>query len=822
MTRIPALLVPLLFALASPAGAFDLVSAGKPAARILLPEKASDEEKAAAGDLVDAVRKMSGAVLPVGDDAPAAEIHVGRTAFVEGQKLDLDALDWDGFVMRTAGADRLILAGRNPHGTRFAVYRFLYKYAGVRWYIPTELGEHIPSRTDFRVGSLDDREEPDYRSRLWSSAARFDGGEWERHNLMRGRYSFHHNLLHVFVPSKLYDAHPDWFPLINGKRAKFADDSHAWQPCLSNEAAQEYAADLIIKHFDANPSATSYSLGINDSNGYCECAGCQALDPPGKPQFRGRPDYSNRVFTFMNGVARRVAAKHPDKLLGCLAYGWCENVPTFPVDPHVIPYLTNDRAQWIDRDFKRQDQELIRRWVKAAPSVGIYDYYYGSGYIIPRLFTRQIKESLKFCKDAGVTAFYAEIYSNWSLDGPKAWVASQLLWDADQDMGALLNDYYTHFFGKAAEPMRRYFELCERQWAGQPGEARWFKYFFRYDQLELFTPEVCRKARALLDEAAARADTDLTRRRVQLTSEGFHYTELYSRVFHEGARLAEATVKDVPSLEKTLAAMADYAAVPAALERHRREVMDANPLHKPVIPMEERAPGSPSVSLFAMLTGVADWARAHGAWDRVRPMLERTAASSSGTDLKWQIGALLYLGDHPDAPELIRNPSAEEAAAGATAPEGPDWSSEGLPPGWSSWMRPNTAGKLTWTNRAARTGKMCLAAVGAEAATFHQVVPGKPGEVFVAAVHARGKVPEKARVELAIQWLDEGGKWFNAPRQAAVLKPGDYADWRPLAVAFKIPEGAGKAWVGAVTYDLGDGNTVYFDDMSVKRAEVAP
>ena len=138
---------------------------------------------------------MTGVQVVAGPANGEPVIHVGRDELVEKAGLHLDDLDEDGFVIHTLGDRHLILAGRYPHGSEFAVYRFLHKYGGVRWYFPTELGEVVPRQTSFVVGPLADREEPAYRSRQWSAAAGFDGGEWERHNLCRGRYDFHHNLL---------------------------------------------------------------------------------------------------------------------------------------------------------------------------------------------------------------------------------------------------------------------------------------------------------------------------------------------------------------------------------------------------------------------------------------------------------------------------------------------------------------------------------------------------------------------------------------------------------------------------------------------------
>ncbi len=206
--------------------ALPIVDSGQPRAVIApVAADAPAETKRAVAELQRVVEKMTGAKLRVGAEPGSPTIHVGRDTFVERADLNLDELDTDGFVMATVDENDLVLAGRNPHGTEFAVYRFLQKYGGVRWYLPTELGEVVPSRASFSVGKLADREEPSFHSRLWSSAARFDRGTWERHNFCRGRYSFHHNLLHVFVPSKLGDSHPEWFPEIDGRRRVPQDDS---------------------------------------------------------------------------------------------------------------------------------------------------------------------------------------------------------------------------------------------------------------------------------------------------------------------------------------------------------------------------------------------------------------------------------------------------------------------------------------------------------------------------------------------------------------------------------------------------------------------
>jgi hypothetical protein len=353
-----------------------IVEEGKPRAALApLSAKAPPEVRRAADEFQRVLQEMTGTKLVAQTDAKGPIVHIGRDAFVDRAGLALDRLDEDGFVIRTVDERHLILAGRSPHATEFAVYRFLQKYGGVRWYFPTTLGEVVPRRTTFRVGQLADREEPSFHSRQWSAAAPFDNRVWERHNFCRARYNFHHNLLNIFVPSKLYEIHPEWFPEIDGKRQRPKDDQDpGWQPCLSNREVARYAAQCARQYFGAHPQAACFSIGTNDTaaGGFCQCAACRALDPADPVERktpRGTPNYSNRFFTFTNRVATELARTHPDKYLGCLAYNVTEPPPSFDVHPRIIPYLTAGRANWTDPAIRERDQKLIRGWCRKVPVV---------------------------------------------------------------------------------------------------------------------------------------------------------------------------------------------------------------------------------------------------------------------------------------------------------------------------------------------------------------------------------------------------------------------------------------------------------------------
>jgi len=801
-----------------------IVADGKPRAA-LAPRDASApvEVRRAAEEFQRVLEKMTGTRLPSQVPKEGPVIHIGRDAFVDHAGLELDRLDQDGFVIRTIDDRHLILAGRIPHATEFAVYRFLQKHGGVRWFFPTALGEVVPRRATFAVGSLTEREEPSFHSRQWSSAAPFESGEWERHNLCRARYNFHHNLLNIFVPSKLFDVHPEWFPEINGKRQRPHDDQDpGWQPCLSNVEAARYAAEVARRYFKANPEAACFSIGMNDTAaaGFCLCAACRALDPtdPAEQQTpRGLANYSNRFFTFANRVAAELARTHPDKYLGCLAYNVTEPPPTFDLHPRIIPYLTAGRANWTDPAIREGDQKLIRGWCRKVPVVGIYDYYYGSGFISPRIFTGLSEASLKFAHQTGVRAFYAEIYSTWSLDGPKAYVASQLLWDVNQSAAGLVDDFCRGLFGKAAAPMRAYFAFLEQRWMSRPGGSNvmWHG-FFDPAQLDLWPPAVCAEARRFLSqaEAAASGEEETVRQRVQLYSDGFRQTELWSTLYHGDKAL------------RTLADLERCADAQVQLERLNREVILPNPLHRASIPFEERAGNLPGRSLAGALLRLSDQPDARAA-------LERLASTSASAEVKAAARVALALRAHPErAVQRLTNPGFEPAAEAASGvplrarPAVPNARLDkptvarkrAVPPGWGVWFRPGTPGEGESLAEAARSGKRGFVLRGAEASCALQSVPVEPGEQYLASVYIRGKSSPEARAELMVQWQDAAGHWLTAAgHRTDRLPAGGTPDWTRLCVLADVPPKAGRLVFCVSAYNQAPTDALEADDASLLR-----
>ncbi len=552
------------------------VVAGDEQAVIVYEKDAQGETVKAWQDLAKYLKLSTGRELTAVserdyDPAEGRPIYVGRCRPVKRAiGYDLYHLDRDGYMV-VVEQERVMLAGPAPWSTFWAVCRFLEDYVGVRWLIPGPLGEDVPSHDVIRVPVGKHSYEPAILSRLWSGA--HYGGDWSLRQRIHGRYQFHHNLLRVFPP-ELFDEHPQYFPQHGSMRYRPGPDDHSWQPCMTDPQGVALAADAARRYFEANENAESFSYGINDGRGYCECEQCRAVDRP-LPEWHGfSGDRSVLYYTWLNRVAENLERDHPDKMLGCLAYSAVILPPTgMTLHRNIIPYLTSNRADYWDPQFRAQDQEMLDRWSRATHQMGIYDYAYGMGFAIPRIYNHLFQDAIRFAVEHKVRGFYAEVYPNWGLDGHKLYVMSRILWNPDVDVDAITDDWNERMFREAAEPMKRYFARCERAWREQDtGHGRWaYRLAGDPKQFEIFPPDVLEECTGYLEEAAALAESELVRDRIQFFRKTWDVTVLLAGNYwasHEVEELmaADADVTEVAAAMRRMAERIGTVDVDAVME----------------------------------------------------------------------------------------------------------------------------------------------------------------------------------------------------------------------------------------------------------------
>ena len=635
---------------------------------------------------------------------------------------------------------------------------------------------------------------------------------WGRSNGLTPALSFSENLASVFPPS-LFAKQPEYFPMVNGKRERPADNSQYWNPDLSRPDVALHAARVARDAFVAEPGRVSFSLGVNDGLLYGESPELLAAVSPLR-WFRERPDYSNLTFRFMNRAAEELSLSHPDKFLGTLAYYWEENTPDFPVHPQVLPFLTADRSQGYDAAFWREEFSLQERWAKAGPRrLGLYDYSNGYGFVVPRLHTRLIAENLRHARSAGFTDYYCEGTPNWGTDGPMIWLIAQLLSDPNQNAGALLNEYYERYFQESAAPMRRFFERCEEQWMRQSGHSYWLKHYRNESQADLFPSAVCAELRQLLDQAGRMARQSKVQARVTLVSDAFGVTERFVLMNEVRARLSRETVTKRLAGRVGAELLGEYLDARQDFMRYAEQTTARQPLAFSTILYPDFLRNDPTLAAVAAM----------GAGGSAGPRVDEDPARG-------------VLQGRPELSVADGMAFARAVAVGATTErltdgglEGalrPEWKiaglpyGVGLPGGWQSRVEPTRTHVGEVTAAAARSGAAGLRISEAVNTTVFQWLPAKPDQVYVGSVHARGHVTSSNAVFLTFGWLDAQGRHLGKS-MAARLPDGSWPDWVQLQQGARAP--VGTAWVGVGVHLQNQmrGDWAEFDDFSLREMGLA-
>ena len=768
---------------------------------VIVAAGASPEEHAAAAELARVLGVMSGLAWPVRQEGwfGGKGFYVGRTRTGARRfpplkpATDLLApkageIGPDGFRIRSRDGN-VFIEGATPEATGYAVAWLLQREGGVRWYAPGATGEIVPQRKEWTLPDLDLTREPAYVSREIYDLGGAEGNGWAGHNGLHGRLEFSHALNRVIPPQSLA-THPDWAPVLRGRRYRPgpADDCN-WQPNLALPAVAEHAAQAAATAFAREPGRASFSLAMNDTVCFDQSALTRTIVEPLR-YFRGMPDYSPLVFTFMNRAAESLAARNPSRYLGCLAYFWCENVPPFPVNAQVMPYVTTDRSQFYDQAYRAADLALMSRWgASGVKAFGLWEYAEGGNFLIPRQPLGALAESVREGWHRGARGYFAEVGAQWGYDAFKVWMLARLLWEPDRSPTELADDFYAGYYGPAAGPMRRFFERCEAQWMAQPGPPYWLKFYQQEDQALIFPPEACAELRALLAAAERAAANDpAVAARVARTSRAFAVTESYVAFDAERRQLAAlAPVESKPELlgEKSLAAsMRRLLRARADFEKALAEA------GRGVLPALTRLePGT-----FLRNDPVPRLLWLAGRNDPLAP--QRLLAAAGGEAGRWgpwqALAEALAGGKLLSAPSRLANSSFAEVEPEGEVPRFLYPRSGPLPAGWFFRGMPAENYRATLTEPGAE-GARVLRIEGQWDAQLYQWQPAEPGRIYLATARVRGQSSPGNDSALYLSFLDKDKNRAAASGKQSMPK-GLTGEPQTLVVADRAP--ANAAWVG--------------------------
>ena len=390
----------------------------------------------------------------------------------------------------------------DDRGTLNAVYAFL-KRLGMRWYFPGELGKIVPKMASIPLPQIDETVRPDFPVRHMffyfneffqarkGLETKVEDVKWQ---LWLGTnpsqevlgYSKGHGTIPVHSRDEVKKAHPEYYALWGGKRATEHLGNYG-AGCLSSEGLFQQNVRYVRAVFDAYDEPM---ISVAPADGYtslCQCDLCKGKGTPERGWYGQLSDY---VWAYTDRVAREVLKTHPRKKITCIAYGAYQLPPQkiATLSPNIVVGLCRWRSLFHDRDLWQRDVKLRQDWLKKLPSgqLFIWDYYLhgrpGRAWeAVPVYFHHSIAKDLRSLKGISL-GDYIETYRNHPSHGNtghalaanhlNCYVTARLLWDADQDLEALLAEYCRKFYGPASRQMRDFIDYTEANWMKASKDAK--------------------------------------------------------------------------------------------------------------------------------------------------------------------------------------------------------------------------------------------------------------------------------------------------------------------------------------------------------------
>ena len=389
-------------------------------------------------------------------------------SFAPLPKVDAGKLGMEGYAI-DCNSSRIAISGGEPRGVLYGVYGLLEDHLGCRWFTPAV--NRIPKSMNLDIKPFRERIVPVLEYREPFVADCFDG-DWcarNRMNSSSGRieekhggkvtyFGFVHTFDGLVPPAQYFDAHPEYFSLIDGKRLKEGS-----QLCCTNEDVIRIVTEEIRKRMREHPEATVFSVSQNDRHNPCQCGACQAIA-------KSEGTELGPVLFLVNRVASAIKDEFPDKLIDTLAYQYTRKAPkTMRPEPNVIIRLCSIECCFA-HSFESCDEKDninfvndVKEWSKKCDRLWVWNYDTSfSNYFTPFPSLRVRNDNIKFYADHNVTGiFEQDVYTtlHGELSELSGYLGAKFLWNPDYDEDTAINEFLEGVYGPAAGPIRRYIDL---------------------------------------------------------------------------------------------------------------------------------------------------------------------------------------------------------------------------------------------------------------------------------------------------------------------------------------------------------------------------
>lgn len=423
-------------------------------------------------------------------------------------------------------SESIALYGESDLATGYAIYELLDRL-GCRWFMPGELGEHVPQPERLVALEADETLRPTtlYRN-LW-----YADDDFKRRNRLGGARIAAGHMLEKWITAAQRDEHPEWRATIGGKphakRLRWGD------PEVARAIAKAIDARLARKPVE------SVSISPLDGSDFDDGRD-KAIDAGDFDPTTNQVSLTDRLMVLANRVAGELAPKHPDLTLGLLAYVSYTRPPVREkVHPSVVPVIapiTYCRPRpWSDDSCPgaKELRQIIQGWAARSERIAFRGYGFNLAEpAAPNPMMGKWSSDLPFLFANKTLFFQPETLPNFESSLPALYLGIRLSWNSARQPAAVLRELFDGFYGHASTATRAYLDLIDRAWLEAPVFAGAGLGYARR-----FPPDFMRMAREALEKAKRACQTDTERQRVAMLDESLSQLERYMKLdtdFREG------------------------------------------------------------------------------------------------------------------------------------------------------------------------------------------------------------------------------------------------------------------------------------------------
>ncbi|MEI3003370.1 MAG: DUF4838 domain-containing protein [Victivallales bacterium] len=272
---------------------------GKTDYRIYVAPDATPAEKNAAAEFQKYWKLATGTGIAVsGKYTGNRQILIGLSQ--EAQKLlpgiDLKSLNNDEIIIAPA-KDMLILCGERPRGTLYAVYEFMKKYMGIRFWTAKE--ESVPKSETIAMPEKIFRYAPPVKVRLpyfrsllenpdFAAKMHCFGPDYKLSGMGRKPCQPDRSLAYLRPFSSGFAIFKIQPGILQSARRKAHRRSVSGTALLEQSGTPAEISGDCPGGTRKNPDAKVISVSQNDNDNYCQCPECKKIDKAGKVSYRLR------------------------------------------------------------------------------------------------------------------------------------------------------------------------------------------------------------------------------------------------------------------------------------------------------------------------------------------------------------------------------------------------------------------------------------------------------------------------------------------------------------------------------------------------------